>query len=222
MHVGRISRVTMSGGGTEMMIHEMTRQACVDLLARMRMGRLACAYEGQPYITPMNCAYGDGCLYGFSRAGQKIDWMRANPLVCVEVDEMVSEQDWATVVVLGRYEELADTPQNHAARQRAHELLQRRPMWWEPGSVATHRHEKERAALHDKEQPTALTYFRIHVDKISGHRGVPDVDQELSARHAGPAHWLRRILKRQEHQKAGPPFHVGPSSPSAAHDRKRH
>ena len=102
-----------------MKIHEMTRQESVALLARARLGRLACAQEGQPYITPMSCAYGDNYIYSFSRVGQKIAWMRANPSVCVEVDEVVSEQDWATVIVLGNYEELADSPQNRSGRERA-------------------------------------------------------------------------------------------------------
>jgi nitroimidazol reductase NimA-like FMN-containing flavoprotein (pyridoxamine 5'-phosphate oxidase superfamily) len=44
-----------------MLIHDMTRKASFDLLARTRLGRLACAYEGQPYITPMYFAYDDGC-----------------------------------------------------------------------------------------------------------------------------------------------------------------
>ena len=28
-----------------------------------------------------------GCLYGFTTPGQKVEWMRANPLVCVEVKQ---------------------------------------------------------------------------------------------------------------------------------------
>jgi len=59
-----------------MLIHDMTQQASIDLLARIRLGRLACAHEGQPYITPIYCAYDDNYLYSFSTLGQKIAWMR--------------------------------------------------------------------------------------------------------------------------------------------------
>jgi uncharacterized protein len=149
-----------------MLIHDMTRQASIDLLARTRLGRLACAREGQPYITPIYYAYDDNCLYSFSTLGQKISWMRANPLVCVEADELVSPQDWATVIVLGKYEELLDTPQYEVYRRRAYDLLQGRPVWWEPGYVKT--------VLHAKPRPMEPMYFRIHIDQISGHRGVPD------------------------------------------------
>lgn len=150
----------------DMLIHDMSRQASIDLLARMRLGRLACAHEGQPYVTPIYCAYDDNCLYSFSTLGQKITWMRANPLVCVEAEELVSPQDWATVIVLGRYEELPDTPEYKVLRTCAWALLQKRPLWWEPGYVKT--------VLHEKTRPIDRVYFRVHIDQISGHRGVPD------------------------------------------------
>src|ERR1700674_1399373 len=97
-------------GRVAMLIQELTRQASLDLLARLHLGRLACAQENQPYIVPIYFAYNDGCLYSFSTVGQKIEWMRANPLVCVEADEVVSPQQWVSVVVFGRYEELPDKP----------------------------------------------------------------------------------------------------------------
>lgn len=150
-----------------MLINTMTRQACVDLLKRMRMARLACAREGQSYIIPMSFVYDGDCLYSFSTVGQKITWMRANPLVCVEADELVSAQEWKTVVVLGRYEELPSTPEYDEYRSYAHALLRKRPVWWEPGYVKT--------IVGGKERPLEFLYFRIHIDQMSGHCGVPDV-----------------------------------------------
>ena len=50
--------------------------------------------------------------------------MRANPLVCVEVDEVVSPQEWVSVIVFGRYEELPDTPEWQSARAFAYKRLQ--------------------------------------------------------------------------------------------------
>ena len=149
-----------------MLINELTRQASIDLLTRTRFGRLACAHEGQPYISPMYCAYEDNYIYSFSTLGRKIGWMRLNPLVCVEADELVSPQDWATVVVLGKFEELPDTPRCEGSRKRAYHLLQRRPVWWEPGYVKT--------VINEKTRPMEFVYFRIYIHQISGHRGTPD------------------------------------------------
>lgn len=152
-----------------MLIQSMTPQASIELLVRAKVGRLACAHEGQPYITPMSFMYDAGWLYSFSTMGQKIAWMRANPLVCVEADEVVNPQNWATVVVLGRYEEIPGSDTHGSLRAYAHDLLQKRPMWWEPGYVKT--------VIDGKERPLELVYFRVRMDKISGHRGVPDTDQ---------------------------------------------
>ena len=178
-----------------MLIHDMTRQASIDLLARARLCRLAYVHEGQPYIIPMYCAYADNYLYSFSTYGQKTAWMRENPLVCVEADEVSSLRDWATVIVLGKYEELPDTPEHEAHRKHAHTLLQARPMWWEPAYVKT--------VLDGKTRPIETVYFRIHIEQISGHRGVPDPasGRTSSTRHKRSAGWLRRVLGSRPNQK---------------------
>lgn len=178
-----------------MLIHDMTRQASIDLLARARLCRVAYVHEGQPYIVPMCCAYDKNYLYCFSTHGQKTIWMRANPLVCVEADEVTSLHDWATVVVLGKYEELPDTPEYLELRKFAHVLLQGRPMWWEPAYVKT--------VLGEKTRPIDPVYFRIHIEQVSGHRGVPNStsgEKQISTdeRSAG---WFRRIMRNPKRQK---------------------
>ena len=106
-----------------MLIQELTREECLDLLDRAHLGRLACACETQPYIVPIYFAYDNDYLYSFSTVGQKIEWMRANPNVCVETDEVTNSRQWLSVVVLGRYEELPDTPEWHNTREYAHRKL---------------------------------------------------------------------------------------------------
>lgn len=94
-----------------MLIQEMTRKASLDLLARTHLGRLACTQGPQPYIVPIYFVYNAHYIYSFSTVGQKIEWMRANPLVCVQADEVVTSTQWQSVVVLGRYQELPNTPE---------------------------------------------------------------------------------------------------------------
>jgi len=148
-----------------MLIQEMTRQASLDMLARTHRFRLACAQGSQPYVVPFYFAYHNDSLYSFATVGQKIDWMRANPLVCVEADEVVSPQEWMSVIVFGRYEELPDTPEYQPERAVAHNVLQKNAMWWEPGYVKT--------ILHGAQRPMVPVFFRIHVVQITGHRATP-------------------------------------------------
>jgi hypothetical protein len=72
-------------------------------------------------------------LYSFSTVGQKIHWMRDNPKVCVEIDEVVDRFTWTSVVLSGLYEELRDREDAARAKARALKLLQECAEWWLPG-----------------------------------------------------------------------------------------
>jgi uncharacterized protein len=102
-----------------MLIKKMSLRECRNLLARVGFGRLACARENQPYIVPIYFAYEPDHLYGFSTIGRKIEWMRLNPFVCLQTDEVLNRHNWASVIVLGRYEELPDTPEYVKERNQA-------------------------------------------------------------------------------------------------------
>ncbi len=60
------------------------------ILKQAQVCRLGFVDNNVPYIVPMNYGYQDQALYFHSApAGRKIDLIRANPLVCFEVDELV-------------------------------------------------------------------------------------------------------------------------------------
>jgi hypothetical protein len=169
-----------------MLIHEMTEDECRTVLERVSFGRLACARDHQPYVVPMYFSYDGTHLYGFSTLGQKIEWMRSNPLVCLEIDERTSHLEWMSVVVSGRYEELPDTPEFGQARVHAHDVLQKRAMWWQPAYVAT----EHRGQL-------VPIFYRIHIKQMTGRRATPD-SVEAAAAKAPTAEesWLGSILRR--------------------------
>lgn len=157
-----------------MQIDELSGQASLDLLTQVRFGRLACANQSQPYITPFYYAYHEGCIYSFSTVGQKIEWMRANPLVCVEVDEIKNPQQWRSVIVFGRYEELPNSATWQSTREIARNLLTTRGIWWEPGFAKT--------ILHGTARPLDPIFYRIVVEQITGHQaslGTDDAKQDV-------------------------------------------
>jgi nitroimidazol reductase NimA-like FMN-containing flavoprotein (pyridoxamine 5'-phosphate oxidase superfamily) len=162
-------------GGIGMLIREMTGEECRSALERAEIGRLACARGDQPYIVPIYFTYDDAHLYGITTLGQKIEWMRSNPRVCVEIDERTNHYQWMSVVVFGRYEELPDEPDRSAVRRRALEVLQKREMWWQTAC----------AAGESREQGAPILY-RIHIEQMTGHRATPDA-LEAVAMGAGPA-----------------------------------
>ena len=145
-----------------MLIHELTDAQCREVLARTNLGRLACAREDQPYVVPISFAFDaeDSCLYSFATVGQKIEWMRDNPKVCVEVEEFSDQFHWTTVVVTGRYLELRETAKADAARQRAQQLFQERPQWWLPAA----------ASLATGEERAEHVVYSIRINAMSGRR----------------------------------------------------
>jgi nitroimidazol reductase NimA-like FMN-containing flavoprotein (pyridoxamine 5'-phosphate oxidase superfamily) len=145
-----------------MVVHELTASECREVLGRASLGRLACCRAEQPYLVPVFLyfdAEGDA-LYGFAAVGQKIDWMRSNPRVCVEMDDVADQAHWTSVLVFGRYEELGDSAADDIARRRALHLFQQRPNWWLPGAAKVES---------GSEHHTAVIY-RIRIDRISGRR----------------------------------------------------
>jgi nitroimidazol reductase NimA-like FMN-containing flavoprotein (pyridoxamine 5'-phosphate oxidase superfamily) len=173
-----------------MLVHELTRQESLDVLARTHLGRLACSRSMQPYIVPIHFVYRNGCLYGFSTPGQKIDWMRANPLVCVEADEMRREH-WTTVVVLGRFEELPDAAETRGERAVACRLLQQNAAWWETATA--------RIAQGGDASALDTIFYRINIVKISGRHGsieptAPGTRQFTT--NLAKRSWLHELLRR--------------------------
>lgn len=118
-----------------MIVKEMSRPECLAVVSSGRLGRLACAQNGRPYVIPIHYALDGNCLYSFSMPGQKIDWMRENPHVCVEVEDFSGKQGWKSVVISGKYQEFPDTSQWHHERIHAWALLEKHMNWWEPGAL---------------------------------------------------------------------------------------
>ena len=133
----------------------MTETECRAVLERSSVARLGCALDGQPYVVPVFYAYESDSVYVFSTVGQKIEWMRRNPKVCLQVDEISSDTRWFSVVANGRYEELADDD-----HPRARRLLEQKHVWW-LNAVTERRSRTEDLAVDP-------LFFRIRIDSLTG------------------------------------------------------
>ena len=149
-----------------MLIKEMTAKECRDFLARIHFGRLGCSLDNEPYVVPIYFAYQADHLYAFSTVGQKIEWMRANPKVCVEADEVTDQFHWTSVIVSGHYRELPDSPEFSSERRTAQLELEQRMLWWETAYAA----EQFRA----RSESFAPVFYSIHISSLTGRRAIPD------------------------------------------------
>jgi nitroimidazol reductase NimA-like FMN-containing flavoprotein (pyridoxamine 5'-phosphate oxidase superfamily) len=81
--------------------------------------------------------------------------------VCLEVEEIRDKDHWATVLAIGRYEEIHQNPEEAEGRRRAERLFVQRREWWLPAA----------ARVEGREHPDLVVY-RIQVDRLTGRRAT--------------------------------------------------
>ena len=150
-----------------MRVMAISQKECSELLQRVSIGRLACSLRDQPYVVPVAFSYEPDCLYIFSTLGKKIEWMRQNPKVCLQADEIGHRSNWVSVIVTGTYLELHER-QYPAQREHAMEQLAQYSEWWR-NPLAERRELTSDLSI----EPV---FFRIDIGSMTGLRGVPEAE----------------------------------------------
>jgi nitroimidazol reductase NimA-like FMN-containing flavoprotein (pyridoxamine 5'-phosphate oxidase superfamily) len=163
-------------GRAPMLITKLRTKECREFLERIGFGRLGCANNNRPYIVPVYFIYEHERLYFFSTVGQKIAWMRENPLVCLEADEIHAHDDWVSVIALGRYVEIPNTEEDRKGWEHAHSLFQKRSLWWQSGYTASQ--------IRKQPKPAVPIFYCIVVEQLNGLRGSPDFSEPGKRRGA--------------------------------------
>ena len=148
-----------------MRISAISQQECSDLLKRVSIGRLACSLNDQPYVVPVRFSYEDNYIYIFSTLGKKIKWMRQNPKVSLQADEIGNRSNWQSVIVTGTYLELRE-PQYSAQREHALQQLSQYSQWW--GTPLAERREQT------SDISIEPVFFRIDIVSMSGLGSTPE------------------------------------------------
>jgi nitroimidazol reductase NimA-like FMN-containing flavoprotein (pyridoxamine 5'-phosphate oxidase superfamily) len=149
------------GFPTIMIITAISDEECRSVFARGSIARLGCSLDNQPYILPIFYAYEPDSIYVFSTFGQKIEWMRVNPKVCVQVDEIANQANWVSVIANGTYQELPDS-QDSVERNHARQLLEKQHQWW-LNALAERRSQVDDLLI-------APLFFRIQTISMTGLR----------------------------------------------------
>jgi nitroimidazol reductase NimA-like FMN-containing flavoprotein (pyridoxamine 5'-phosphate oxidase superfamily) len=150
-----------------MRIIAISQQECSELLKRVSVGRLACSLEDQPYVVPVAFSYEPNCVYLFSTLGKKIEWMRHNPKVCLQADEIGDRSNWISVIVTGTYLEL-QRPEHTTQREHALERLAQYFEWWR-NPLAARREQTSDLSI----EPV---FFRVDIGSMSGRRATPEAE----------------------------------------------
>jgi nitroimidazol reductase NimA-like FMN-containing flavoprotein (pyridoxamine 5'-phosphate oxidase superfamily) len=137
------------------LIHELSQAACLALLARRDVGRLAFSFNDRVDIQPVHYVYDAHWIYGRTSEGAKLVTLAHNRWVAFETDEVSGPFDWASVVVHGTFQRLDGHVTRAEAAVAAHaETLLRRIV---PATLTS-----------ADPVPHRMVLFRVSVGEISG------------------------------------------------------
>tara|TARA_R110000744_G_scaffold88464_3_gene172495 strand:- start:8602 stop:9057 length:456 start_codon:yes stop_codon:yes gene_type:complete len=90
------------------MIKNLKTEEGIRLLSDNYIGRLAFICQGNPYVVPITYYYDEtsNSILGYSAEGHKMNAMRKNRSVSLEVDEITAVNNWQSILAHGIFEEL--------------------------------------------------------------------------------------------------------------------
>lgn len=78
------------------------------MLASGKVGHIAVVDDGVPYVSPISYVLIDRQLCFRTGAGRRLDAIRANPKVSIEVTKVLADEGWESVIAAGEAAEVDD------------------------------------------------------------------------------------------------------------------
>jgi nitroimidazol reductase NimA-like FMN-containing flavoprotein (pyridoxamine 5'-phosphate oxidase superfamily) len=159
-----------------------SREEMEEILMRETVGYLGLSRDGQPYVVPLNYAYVEGrILFHCAPSGQKLDYLRANPRVCLSVGRQSGgvqrhaggnpcHVDSESVLCFGTARVLDDAGQR------------------QPALNAFNRCFRPDAAEISAEEAAGCAVVEIEIEEMTGRRERQEDRQRTYWRYAFPRH----------------------------------
>jgi uncharacterized protein len=146
------------------MTGDLNEQQINNILTSQIFGRVACCSNAHPYIVPVTYTFDGKRIYVQSYEGTKLDLMRANPNVCLQVDIINDLYNWQSVQVYGQFKELSG---EESAKARTTLFSSVLPLM--TGS-SIHAHEHEEGPGHELSDPSMVKpiMFAIVIHQKTG------------------------------------------------------
>lgn len=155
------------------MLGELNQEEIEALLKSEIIVRIGCYADGHVYVVPVTYVYDGEYLYAHSKDGMKVQMMRKNPEVCIEVDAMQNMANWQSVIAKGKFEELTDKD----SQMKGMQLLMNKLKPLLTSETAQPSHGLERTHEHDVKGFHAVV-FRIRLSGKTGRfekRQAPEI-----------------------------------------------
>ena len=89
-------------------VKDMTFAEIEALLHRANYAHLGCAHDNHPYVLPIHFTYADRTIYIYTTEGKKSSIIDANPEICLQIEEVIDNENWSSIIVVGDAEKVAD------------------------------------------------------------------------------------------------------------------
>lgn len=90
-------------------VEDLSDKESRELLVRIGYGHLGVARDSHPYVVPVHYAYHQPYIYIFTTEGKKTGIIEDNPEICLQVEEIVDNKHWQSVIVIGTAVQLTKT-----------------------------------------------------------------------------------------------------------------
>ena len=89
------------------MIKNLNKEEAQKLLKELKLGHLGCVLEsGEPYVVPVNYLFSGDEIYIHCLPGQKLDALRANGKICLQVEKISEPCRWQSAIAFGEFQEV--------------------------------------------------------------------------------------------------------------------
>jgi len=96
-------------------VKNMKSDEIEDFLGRVNYGHLGCSSDNHPYVLPIHFAYDQQTIYIYTTEGKKSEMIDANAEVCLQVEKVVDNENWVSVIVVGDAQRLASAADREEA-----------------------------------------------------------------------------------------------------------
>ena len=100
-------------------VEELLEKEILGLLESVNYGHMACCLDDSPYVVPVHFAFDGENVFIFTTEGRKVEIISRNPKVCLQLENVIDDLNWCSVIVEGTAEALEPSP----IRDRALKLI---------------------------------------------------------------------------------------------------
>jgi hypothetical protein len=145
---------------------DLTSSECIRLLKNNYTGHLGFISQGYPYVIPITFHYNqaDNTIISYSEEGHKINAMRNNGSVSLQVQDIISNSNWQSVLVHGTFEEIKGSNAKYLLHQFAEGVKDK-------VKVKEHKHPEFISEFSSKTYSGGVPIvYRINVSEMKGKR----------------------------------------------------